>query len=219
MMDSMEPRPLTWLERTLVAFFSYFQRRSQGWAFAYLDQVVREHGLRGMFTTVPTVDRVWKKANTWFGEQDAHLLAGMGSLWNGCAYCAVGHLWAHNLLFFEKTGELFPLDEAEVMGLLQLPDDEIIAILRQRLAPFEQQRQLVERQYRLKRGAPVESVVDSHLDVCNALYDWVNDCTIQPTERPAALMDRKGRDLALRERYEKARSQARAAQDPKKITA
>lgn len=212
MTDSLEPRPLTRFERMLVALFSYLQHRSEGWAFGYMDQVVRDHGVRGMFTILAAADRAWKRLNAWFGEQDAHLLAGMGSLWNGCGYCAVGHIWAHNLLFFEKTGELFPFDEAELVGLLRRTDDELLALLRQRLAPYEAQRQLIERQYLLKRGAPVESELDSHLDVCNALYDWTNDCSIQPVERPAPLMDRKGRQRDLRERYEKARAQAREAQ-------
>lgn len=217
MTESLEPRPLTRFERALVAFFGFVQRRSEGWAFDYMDQVIRDHGLRGMFRTLAAADRAWRRINAWFGEQDAHLLAGMGSLWNGCAYCAVGHIWAHNLLFFEKTGEIFPFDEAELTQLLRSTDDEILALLRQRLAPLEAQRQLVERQYELKRGAPVQSEADSYLDVCNALYDWMNDCTIQPTERPAPLMDRKGRQRDLRERYEKARAEARKAQKERNL--
>jgi hypothetical protein len=217
MTDSVERRPLTWFERMLVNLFSSLQQRTEGFSFAYMDEMLRQHGLRGMFTTMAAADRAWKKLNTWFGEQDAHLLAGMGSLWNGCAYCAVGHIWAHNLLLFEKTGELFPLDEAELMELLRKPDDEILALLRQRLAPFERQQQLIERQYQIKRGAPLQDELDSHLDVCNALYDWVNDCTIQPVEHPAPLMDRKGRQRDLRERYEKARAQARKAQKERNL--
>lgn len=217
MTDSVEPRPLTWLERLLTALIKSLQQRGEGWSFAYLDEVFRQHGVRGMVSHMAAVDRAWKRVNARFGELDAHLLAGMGSVWNGCAYCAVGHLWAYNLLFFEKTGELFPLDEAELTGLLRRTDDEILALLRQRLATYEAQLKLIERQYLLKRGAPVESELDSHIDVCNAIYDWMNDCTIQPVERPAALMDRKGRQRDLLERYEKARAQAREAQRERNV--
>jgi hypothetical protein len=219
MMEPVEPRPLTRLERWTLAFLNFAQRRTEGFTVTFTEDLVRAHGVADLFRASKVVSRAWKNLNAWFGSQDAHLLASAGSFWNGCRCCAVGHLGAHNLELFERTGELFPVDETEVPALLRQTDAEILSLLRRKLSPrYERQLRLIERMQFLKTASLSErertssdAELDHRLDICNALYEWVNDCSIQPEEPEALTLNRRGSNKELLARYKQARAATRAS--------
>jgi hypothetical protein len=184
----------------------------EGYEVSFLDEALRSFGLRGFLRWMKVSASVWAEMVARWGEQDAHLLAAGASLWNGCSYCAYGHLLAFNLHVFEAGHGLTGLDEARLPALLTLPDAQVLEELERHLAapPFAHARALVRRQYALHSGvAGVEGEDDVLLRRTHALYAWVNECSIT-VEPPAPPLGRIARKAPLRRHYEAVRAQRRA---------
>lgn len=203
-------RTLGFLERTFLRVMERLYLLSEGYTAAFSEELLRQHGLRGFIKHGGEMTRCWKLLVEQFGTRNAHLLAAFGSFWNGCGYCASGHLLGHNLLLFREKGELYALDEHRLEELMRLPDREVMALLRRELASHPEQLKLLERQFELKQGAVPSQAEDHALSLANALYEWINECSIV-VEGSGPPFDPVAKDKALCERYAQARAQARTS--------
>jgi len=204
---------LNFLQRGFVSALHKMSELSEGYTVGFLDELVRQHGILGFFKWAKGTTAVWNELAGRYGEKDAHMVASFASLWNGCDYCAYGHLLAFNLEHFQQTGELFPLDEQEIHQLLRMRDQEILAVVAERFSAAGQQHlaQLLQRQHQLKvLGGVAETEEDRYLLRAAALYEWVNECSIV-AEAPAPPLGRIAKDRDLRIRYDEARRQQRTS--------
>ena len=184
----------------------------EGYEVTFLEEALRSFGLRGFMRWSRVSTRVWRELVQRYGDRDAHLLAACASLWNGCAYCAYGHLLAFNLHVFEEGHGLGGLDEAEVGSLMARTDPEVLAVLQRELAapPFAAVLARVQRQYALQSGmAGAETGEDLLLRRAGALYAWVNECSIT-VEPPAPPLGRIALKRPLRQHYAQARARRRS---------
>lgn len=212
---TFERPPLGHLESWIASLLEFMQQRRTGYAVAFTQELVRQYRLRELLRVSRAVQGTWRRVQGSLGEQNAHLVAAFGSLWNGCHYCAKGHLLAHNIRFFEQTGRVFPLDERALQGLLSLRDAEILAIIRRLLSgEHERKRALLERQFLLKFSTPNQVMaqlgdprVDAVLAMANALYDFMNDCSIVAEDADPPPLGPMAKDAELVRRYQEARGQ------------
>ncbi len=199
---------LTLVERAVASTMETLSRRFAGFSPPFLREVVRVYGIRGAYRRLALMSEVVVELERELGMCDAHVLIGYASLWNGCYYCALGHLYISNLVYFRDTGELYPLAEGEVAEWADARDEEILQRTRECLAgaPFEPLRNLLERQVDLKWGhANVESRTDELLELSIVAYDWFNQCTIVAPDDEIVPLNELARDRALIRRYRYAR--------------
>ncbi len=128
------PRKLNPIERGFVATMNTMTRVTQGYEVAFTEELVRQQGIGGFFKWAGATQGIWNEMVAMFGEPNAHLLASFASFWNGCDYCAYGHMLAYNLHHFEHEDALFAIDEREVPVLLRKRDSEILGLVKERLA-------------------------------------------------------------------------------------
>lgn len=195
-----------------------------GYAAPLVDEVVRRHGLRGGMARLQQLQTIVDAIEARLGERDAHLVVGWASLWNGCRFCALGHVHAANLAHFRDTGELFPLDEDDLARRLDTDSDaQLLAHLRAMLGerhPDALAR--LERLYQLKAGhvphpaltpgaAPNLDRDDDLLALAITAYDWLNPYSLSADEGPPELvaLSPLQRDRDLRRRHATARAAAR----------
>lgn len=205
-------RKLTLPQRVFLRMLQGMLRLTYGSEIAFAEELVGYHGIFGYIAYARATYPIWFQLADFFTERDANLVASFASFWNGCDYCAYGHLYAYNLMYFQETGQLFPVDEQEVLELLSLRDTQIIETLKGRLAAPEhaRAREFLERQYELKLGKAVATTkTDEMLNKSLAYYDWVNECSIM-SDAPAPPLGTVGRNKALMKRYAEARSPERA---------
>lgn len=205
-------RELTWYERAFIRTERALGELTHGYHIAFDEELVRQHGMLGLFRFGRATLKAQNELIAMFGETKFHLLAGFASLWNGCDYCTYGHVLALNLCVFKETGQLFPIDEAEVHELLRLRDHELQAMLEARLgASHPELFALVKRQLEVRVAeGPLKSDEDRLLLKSIALYEWVNECSIT-VDAPAPPLGPVAKDRALRARYAAAREAAREA--------
>lgn len=206
-------RQLTWYEKAFIRSSRAAGDLALGYHITFDEELIRQHGLSGFFRFAGATLRAQNELIAGFGEAKFHLLAGFASLWNGCDYCAYGHVLALNLCEFRETGRLYPVDEAEVHGLLRLRDGELRQLLEARLGQTRADHwALLRRQLDVRFAeGPLEGEHDRLLLKSIALYEWVNECSIT-VEAPAPPLGPVARDAALRDAYAAARAEARQAQ-------
>ncbi|MBL8957095.1 MAG: hypothetical protein JNK82_40350 [Myxococcaceae bacterium] len=214
-------RKLSLIERAFLATINGLGDLVTGYTIAFGEELVRQHGLRGFFKWAGVTQKTFDEICAHFGVEDAHLMASLASFWNGCDYCAYGHMLAHNLYVFERTGELFPVDEEDVVSLMRMRDSEVMGELRSRLgkaAAYARKLELVERKnhLRLEEG-PADGPDDKMLLKCIALYEWVNECSIV-AGAPAPPLGVIAKKKALHQRYLEARAPERASR-PRPVAA
>lgn len=216
----MNARPLTFGQRTFLGVIQKLSEMSEGYSVGFVEELIRQHGIGGFFKWAKATSGLWNELVKRYGEKDAHAVAAFASLWNGCDYCAYGHVLAYNLEEFEQSGALFPLDEAEIPALLRMRDGEILETARNSFQSGGKQAlwRLLERQHALKNGAPPSDDEDRALLKAAALYEWVNECSIV-VDGPAPPLGRIAKKKELRTRYEEARRADRAAKGAAKPAA
>lgn len=187
----------------------------------FLEAVVAQYGLRGAFARLGKVEQIVAALEAELGDSDSHFVVGFASLYNGCEFCSLGHIYAANLLYFRATGRLHPLDELEIRDHLRVDSDrELLDFSLGRLAAPEHAplAALLERQHRLKTGelphpalgtAPADAPTerrDDLLAMAISAYDWLNHCSIRGDDNEiVSLVIPLHRDRALRRRYAAAR--------------
>lgn len=205
-------RELTWAERAFIKVERSLGELTHGFYIAFDEELVRQHGLLGFARWSRATLKAQNELIAHFGETKFHLLAGFASLWNGCDYCAYGHMLALNLCTLRETGALFPVDEADVHDLLRLRDAELQTTLEARIGSSHPDFfALVKRQLEVRVAeGPLQSDEDKLLLKSIALYEWVNECSIT-VDAPAPPLGPIARDHALRARYAELRKEARKA--------
>jgi hypothetical protein len=177
-------------------------------------ELMRQHGVYGMLSNGLRMQRIFDRIEQHFGVEKAHLLAAFASFFNGCEYCAWGHLFAVNLRYFKRTGKLYPLDERDVTALMRLPDADALRTIGERLGvDFADSFALLQRQHALRAEPTTGSEEDTFLSQTLQLFEWVNECSIM-SPAPAPPLDKTARDTALLEAYAKARESTRGAAAP-----
>ncbi len=205
-------RQLNLFERFLIWIMRKLARVTVGYVVAFDEEIMRQHGIGGFIKFAQATQKAFKQLELKFGNEVAHLLAAFSSFFNGCDYCAWGHLYATNLLYFERTGKLYPIDETEVHALMMMRDSEVLAELQARLTPVEPEHtRLIKRQHdvRVAEG-PLNGEEDRLLVKSVALYEWVNECTIL-SEAPAPPLDAVARKAKLIAAYNELRKPEREA--------
>ena len=209
MSDPRGPAPLS--VRLMSAAMSKAIELMQGYEPAFLEELLRTHGVRTFNRWAQVMGQVLDDLDARYGHADAQLIVAFAAFWRGCQYCSRGHLLAGNLARFRDEGELFPLHLDQVLELQRLDDDAILARVRELLAEHPRSRELLERQYQLLIGAEGEPRDDDPwLRASLATWDWLTDCSIMladDVDVPPLSPIAKERDLL--QRYRAARASQR----------
>lgn len=207
-------RALTALERAFIAVERKLALLSRGYYITFDEELVRQRGIAGFFRWGAQTERVVNELIATFGETRFHLIAAFASLWNGCDYCAYGHILALNLCLYRDTERLFDIDEEEVHAMLRMRDTELLAFLETRIGRSHPDFvALVRRQHALRAADGPLQGEDKALVKSIALYEWINECSIT-VDAPAPPLGPVSKELELRKRYDAARAEKRAAQQP-----
>lgn len=211
MSTNVPGRRLTWYERLFLAIARPLSEASTGYSVSFDEEIVRQHGLAGLYRFGRATSQTFTELQAKFGVEAANLLGGFSSFFNGCEYCAWGHIYALALLYFERTGKLYPIDETETRELMMRPDSEVLAELKRRLEAVEPEHaRLLLRQYELRKAeGPITGDEDKLLVRSIALYEWVNECSII-SEAPAPPMNPIAKKKDLMAKYNELRAPERA---------
>lgn len=214
-------------QRAALRALSVLGRLTTGYDVPFLADVVAQYGLRGAMARLGTLEKIVAVLEAAWGTRDAHHLIGFAALYNGCHFCALGHIYAANLVHFRDTGAVFPLDERALRERMRVDDDrQLLDFVRARLTDPTHAGlvALLERQFQLKvgeaphpalgtapAGSPTERV-DDLLAMTITAYDWLNHCSLASgtgESEVVSLIAPLHRDRALRRRYDAARAAAR----------
>lgn len=207
---STEPK-LNFLERTVALLMETMSQRMAGFSPPFIREVVHAYGIRGAFRRLSLMADVVTQLEQELGMCEAHVLVGYASLWNGCYYCALGHLYISNLIYFRDTGELYPLDERVVATWLDGRDGEILERTQNALVgeAHSTLRSLLARQVELKWGrVNVENRTDELIELSIVAYDWFNHCTIVAPEDEIVALNELAKEHELQRRYLHARARS-----------
>lgn len=173
---------LSFAERLGSTAIGWISRLTVGYWPAFTREMVRTYGLDGVERWGRAVEKTINTLSERYGDETAQGLIAMAAMWNGCAYCTTGHLYAVNLLYFKRTGELFPIDEREVPRWYTLTDERLVDRIVGRLEgdAFADLARLIRRQYRMRlEGDALEPTEDdAFIELANAAFDLVNECSI-----------------------------------------
>jgi len=176
------PPKLSFAERVGATAIGWISRITFGYWPAFTRELVRTYGLDGVKQWGEAVEGAMGGLSERFGEETAQLIIAMAAVWNGCSYCTTGHLYALNILYFKRTGRLFPIDEREVPRWYTMTDDRLVERIIERLgdAEFAEMVPLLKRQYQIRtEGDEIASSEEDELIVkANAAWDLVNECSI-----------------------------------------
>jgi len=184
-------------------------RRMWGLPVALMPVLVDRRGplgaIRWMATNLPRYERMLKD----LGPIRGHLVSAFVSMLNGCYYCAFAHARAFQLYYFKERGALFPMDEHQMVDLVVLPDQEVLARLEQAFAAGQmpEATQLFSRLVELKfRGAVPSGAEDAYLQHSIQMFEVLNFCGIsQDVPLDVGPHDPINKDQDLKNRYAQAR--------------
>jgi hypothetical protein len=147
------------------------------------------------------------------GGARTNLICCAASLFNGCAYCVYACGRSFQLYYFEERGKLFPLDDHEIVGLIELPDDDMRAKLDAALAEagLDEDLRLIRRLYAIKLEGDKPRPGEEFLEMAIHMFDDLNFCSIGDMLGADEAHDRVNRDADLKARYAAARLAARTA--------
>lgn len=188
--DSVPPRALRGIGEGKLSFAERLGSTAIGWISQitvgywpkFTREMVRTYGLDGVERWGRAVEHTINTLSERYGDETAQGVIATAAVWNGCSYCTTGHLYAVNLLYFKRTGELFPIDEREVPRWYTLTDDRLVDRIVGRLEDeqFADLARLIRRQYRMRiegeRLTPTDD--DQYIQLANAAFDLVNECSI-----------------------------------------
>jgi hypothetical protein len=208
--------------RALARIFNAMGWVANGYTAPFTSELLRSYGVRGMVERTSAIAELAALVEAELGERDGHLLLGFASLWNGCAVCSLGHVYAGNLAHFRDHGALLPLEERDLhRRMLRDTDDELFEHIEGCFQAPSDARLLglTRRLYTIKRSGEDDGVDErpgdtEMLTAVISAYDWMNLCTIygEGDDPPLIAFSRLNRSFGLRSRY--ARARATAAKGP-----
>lgn len=201
-------------EKLMVKFGDVFTLMSYGYVQTIMtEEMIRTFGIGGYMRWAKAATTVLKELGGRYDDAIAQLLLGVAAMWNGCTWCGQGHIKAHNVMRFKESGELFPLDEADIIPLQRMRDEEVLARLRVLLSDPKHATvlRLIERQYALKTlTAEGTTDDDEFLRASIAAWDWATECSIMvPSDVVVPATAPVGKDKETCQRYDEARARAR----------
>jgi len=208
-------RDLTLVERTVMNTLRTMFEATEGYYGAFDEEMIRHRGLGEYLKSLVYLSKHWIRLNKFFGAENTHILAFYSSMWNGCIYCGYGHLYAHNVNLFARTGQLFPLDEQDLDEYVRTRDEDLLALVRERLSTpdFAGQLRMIERLYAVRTGTlePGNPEEDELLRLSIPYYSFINECSIV-VDQKGPPMGKVAKDKALLARYHQARAAAKLKQ-------
>ncbi|MEM7153726.1 MAG: hypothetical protein AAF799_12840 [Myxococcota bacterium] len=202
----MNVQDLSWFQRMALRMMGSFERRTYGYQTPFVAELVRTHGMGGMFGIGRAITKVVNDLDKAFGTEPANLLLGILGLWNGCSWCSVGHIRAANLLRFARTGEPYAIDERKVPEWKTMDFDALEDHLVELVGRDSDEARLI------RAAAAIQDDRETDFPerelVQRAVHAWalVNDCSITLTYDldPAvvpALLPKDAADQDARDRY------------------
>jgi hypothetical protein len=192
------------VERALL----FVGRRMWGVGAVIFPVIVRNFGpvgaVRWFARNLPPYERAIRD----IGGLRTNLLCCVASMLNGCAYCTYACGRAFQLYYFREHDRLFPLDDHEIVALVQLPDGESCARFEAALAEsgLDAEIPLIRRLYAIKlEGAPASMPDEAFIVHAIQMFDDLNFCSIDDQVPVDEAHDRINRDVTLKDRYAKAR--------------
>lgn len=171
------------------------------------DIVEQRGGASSVIWVVKNLPKFEKILKEW-GPVRTHLLVSTISGINGCPYCTYGHGYAAQLHYFKQTGQLFPIDEHEMMNFNSKEEKEIVTCLKDAYEKTNLKTELadLDRMLELKSNPALTSTKDDKyiLQLIN-LFELLNSCAIKSNTKEDAAHDPINKDTALIKRYTSAR--------------
>jgi hypothetical protein len=217
----MSRKELTWYQKAFIKTSRALASVSIGYYVTFDEELIRQHGIAGFLKWGKATQDAYDEIEKVLGAERAHLVAGFASFFNGCDYCAWGHIFAANLIFFERTSRLLPLDEQEVHDLMRKGDSSVFRELEARLSSeFPEELRLLKRQHELRQAPPSGAATEEDRVLLKSigLFEWVNECSIT-VNAPAPPMDPIARKKKLLAAYAEARRPGREAREAAKAAA
>ena len=145
------------------------------------------------------------------GPVRTHLAAVAISLHNGCSYCAFGHAYALELIYFREYGRLFPVDAHTLAGWRDLPPRELGSRLRRTLeeAGLHAETLWIERALALAAG-PQQAVDEDEARIAHmvCMIGRMNRIAVEAGIEPDEAQNPINKNVALKERHAKLRAAA-----------
>jgi len=175
-------RNLNLLERVVASAFTMVNRLRLGVNFGpALEAYIEIHGVRGFMEHTKLFELIVQELGEVYGPFEAQLAVGMAGFFNGCRFCAIGHIKSANLILFRDEALLSPVDEADLVEIMVKSD---MKVLEEMLLLLEGDRYAVARGmleslFRMRFGYAEPVTDEDHLLIATiAFWDWTNECTI-----------------------------------------
>lgn len=200
-------------KRVAVGVLEGTARRLWGFPPRLMPYIVEELGgtraLGWFLANMPRYEATRKQ----FGPMRTHVLSVGISLLNGCPYCTYAHAYPLQLLYLERFGRLFPLDEHEIVGLHRLGEGELLERLRGALreAGLTEEVPVLDRMVALRGGAPGGGAQDARIAHLLRMFSVLNACGIKGDVQRDEAHDPINRDRELWARYRALRGEGAAA--------
>ena len=203
-------RPSTLATQVVTQGITWITKARTGMESPFAEHLVRTYGITGVAGALgPALEGAIGRLEATLGPFESQLVLSVIATFNGCSFCGPGHLYTANLLYFEETGELLPLDEEAVTTWTQQVDHAILDTYRERLTDrqWHPVLDLIERAYALRDpDEPVEGELDRVLREAIDAWALINECSLQLAENPLVPMHpRVARARRLQAAYREAR--------------
>jgi len=174
-----------------------------------MEDIVEQHGtvrsVAWFARNMPRYERILVR----FGPIRTHLVTTALSLVNRCGYCSYGHAHAFQLHHFQRSGEVFPLSEQDLLDRIGSDRNTILADVGAALdqAGLADEIPWLDRTFELLDGTgEPDGQADEDLLHLAAMFDWLNACGIAAETEPDGAHEPINKDTELRARYAAARA-------------
>lgn len=165
---------------------------------------IRQKGaVRSLFWFIPNTLKYESTLEQW-GHVHTHVLVTTLSALNDCPYSVFGHAFALGLAYLKQTGNLFPLNESEMVGFCGQSEAEILMQMSQALevAGLSQEIMSVQRIVELRRSPELAMTKQDHrlLHLIKMFYT-LNACALRANVKRDQAHDALNKDRGIRDRY------------------
>jgi hypothetical protein len=184
-------------------------RLQNGYSVPFIANVLSTFGFAGLTTLFPLLAEAEAEVNRRYGPLHGRIVTSFSTLGNGCTFCLYGHLFAANLVYFEASGRVGPIDESATEALGQMTDAELGPFVEARLAATDWAPALptVRRVLALRAGEAPQDDEDVFLHEVLLAWSLINECSLQAPFSEAPPFDpRLARNRRLQRDYREARA-------------